>query len=142
MPLTDLLQRSSATQEFKDDVVQYEAHAPAERISVARHSPRVKVLRVIAQLLDAEPTLPIERVHVDATSGCSTFRGVLTAECEGVQRVFDFTWDCAWRAESEGWVDYFGLPDQIRAAREFGYRCFSDWEERESAATAPGARTI
>lgn len=139
MPLQPLLDQSRASADFKADVLAYATHQPAERITVARHAPRVKVLRVITQLLHAEPALAVERVHVDAMSGCSDFRGVLTVACStGVPRVFDFTWDCAWRAEKEGWIDAFGFPDQIRAARECGYQCFSDWEERESAATAPG----
>ena len=42
---------------------------------------------------------------------------------------FSFTWCCRWRAEQEGWKDYFGFPDQIRAAREFGWDCFQRWSE-------------
>ena len=40
-----------------------------------------------------------------------------------------FHWDCKWRALQEGWTDYFGFPDQVRAAREFGHDCFRLWEE-------------
>ena len=49
----------------------------------------------------------------------------------GVQ-VFDFVWDCRWRAEREGYVDYFGFPDQARAAREFDWQCFQVWQRRNS----------
>ena len=51
----------------------------------------------------------------------------LHREMEGERQV-RFHWDCKWRAQQEGWVDYFGFPDQIRAAREFGWRCFERWE--------------
>jgi hypothetical protein len=27
-------------------------------------------------------------------------------------------------------VDYFGFPDQVRAAQEFDWRCFRRWERR------------
>jgi hypothetical protein len=49
---------------------------------------------------------------------------------------FAFTWCCAWRAEQEGWRDCFGFWDQARAAREFGYRCFSRWEAMTPVLTA------
>ena len=42
-----------------------------------------------------------------------------------------FHWDCKWRAQQQGWVDYFGFPDQTRAAREFGFDCFRSWVEEE-----------
>jgi hypothetical protein len=44
-------------------------------------------------------------------------------------RTFAFVWDCAWRAAQEGWVDKRGNPDQVRAAREFGWQCFSVWND-------------
>ena len=128
--LPELLARSSASDEFKADVRAFVAHDPAPRLTAARHSPRVKVLRVVAQLLDTEPQLRVERVHVDASSGCADFRGVATVETDDGIRTFDFVWDCHWRAVQQGWKDCFGLPDQIRAAREFGYQCFQRWSER------------
>jgi hypothetical protein len=93
----------------------------------------VKVLRVLAQLFETAPELEVERVHVDAASGCADFRGVLTVEARSGTRAFDFVWDCHWRAVQEGWTDAFGLPDQIRAAREFGHRCFERWSGRPVA---------
>ena len=139
----ELLARSRATDEFKSDVRAYAAHQPAPRVSATRHAPRVKVLRVIAQLLDTNPDLAVERLHVEAASGCADFRGCLVVDtAAGLRRTFDFVWDCHWRAVQEGWSDAFGLPDQIRAARVFGYQCFEHWEERpqEQRAAAPALR--
>ncbi|HEX8695519.1 MAG TPA: hypothetical protein VF746_24110, partial [Longimicrobium sp.] len=55
-----------------------------------------------------------------------------------------FVWDCKWKAEQHGWHDYFGFPDQGRAAREFGYDCFRAWVEeavklKNIALAGPGA---
>ena len=136
--LPELMARSLASDEFKADVRAYAAHEPASRLTVARHVPRVKVLRVLAQLFETAPELEVERVHVDAASGCADFRGVLTVEARSGTRAFDFVWDCHWRAVQEGWTDAFGLPDQIRAARAFEWRCFAHWRERAAVAeTAP-----
>ena len=128
MELEQLLQRSSATEAFKADVRAFSGHASVGRIGTARHSPRVKILRVIAQLVAAESHLPIDQVHVDAHSGCSDFVGTLTVIADGVEHAFQFAWCCQWRAQEEGWTDCFGFPDQMRAAREFGWRCFERWE--------------
>lgn len=133
MDIEDLLQTSSATAEFKAAVRAYWNHVEVPAIGAVRHAPRVKVQRVLCQLLSAEGDLPIESVVVDATSGCSDFRGTLRVAAGGESKVFNFTWDCQWRAREEGWVDYFGFPDQIRAAREFGWRCFARWESRDVA---------
>jgi hypothetical protein len=90
-------------------------------------APRVKVLRVLTQLLHAEPMLSLERVRIDGVSGCADYRGTVTAiACDG-ERAFTFVWDCSWRAAAEGWLDRHGLPDQARAAREFGWQCFAAW---------------
>jgi hypothetical protein len=128
-----LLDRSLADDAFKADVRAYARHHTVERIAVARHAPHVKVLRVVAQLLDAEPGLRVERVRLDAVSGCCDFCGTLFVYADGVESWFDFVWDCRWRAEVEGWVDRWGSPDQSRAAREFGWRCFSTWTRHTSA---------
>ena len=127
----ELLRQSQATAAFKGDARAFAEHRPAARITLGRHAPRVKVLRVLSQLLAAEPGLAIDRVSVDALSGCSDFRGVLVVhDAEDVARTFEFVWDCQWRALQEGWTDAFGLPDQIRAARAFEWRCFALWHER------------
>jgi hypothetical protein len=115
--ITKFLDASRATAEFKRDVLAFAEHHAVERVHVEPNAPRVKVLRVLAQLLTALPDEPIERVSVAAESGCSDFRGTVTFAAGAAERTFDFVWDCAWRAEQEGWTDYYGYPDQIRAAR-------------------------
>ena len=138
MPIEALIADARATKEFKDDVVRYAQGAPVDRIHTVRHSPRIKVLRLLSQLLTAEPQLEVERVSIDAWSGCSDFRGAVAVTTPDGIRNFRFHWDCSWRAEQEGWYDAFQLPDQIRAAREFGWRCFSRWEEQPTDESAFG----
>lgn len=133
MDLDHILERSGATEAFKTDVRAFAAYQPASHIRSARRDPRVKVVRVLSQLLSAEPELVIEQVALDAHSGCSDFRGSVTVTHAAGTSVFDFNWCCHWRAKEEGWVDYFGMPDQIRAAREFEWRCFQTWERRDVA---------
>ena len=130
-----LLTRSCATDAFKADVVSFASRAEATSITVSRHVPRIKVIRLINQLLHAHPEFAIERLHVDARSGCSDFVGTVVVEGGGEARSFEFSWDCRWRAEQQGWVDAFGFPDQIRAADEFGWNCFQRWQERTQAST-------
>ena len=129
MPIEHLLSATRATDEFKQDVVRFADGGAVERIHTVRHSPRIKVLRLLAQLMSEEPALEVERVSIDAWSGCSDFRGIVTVVTSEGTRRFRFHWDCSWRAEQQGWFDAFQLPDQIRAAREFGWRCFSVWHE-------------
>jgi len=120
---------AGASPEFCDAVKAYASRVDTDRVRTMRTSPRVKVLRVIRQLLERESSLRVERVIVDAMSGCSDFRGTLQVECDGELREFEFVWDCQWRAEQQKWVDAFGFPDQIRAAREFDWDCFSEWHQ-------------
>ena len=131
--MTEIIDRCQATEEFKRELRAYAEHRPTMRISTARPAPRVKVVRVLTQLLHSQPELQVERVTIDAWSGCSDFRGTLVVEVNGEQRAFDFVWDCHWKAVEQGWTDAFGLPDQIRAAREFGWQCFERWQERKTA---------
>ena len=129
MPIEVLISAARATDEFKQDVIRYAQGASVERIHTVRHSPRIKVLRLLAQLLTTESDLEVERVSIDAWSGCSDFRGTIAVTTPDAVRTFRFRWDCSWRAEQEGWFDAFQLPDQIRAAREFGWRCFAEWRD-------------
>lgn len=133
--LLPLLGASRAHPAFKGAVDAYASAGPTNRIIAARRAPRIKVLRVVAQLLHTEPALPIEAVAVDGVSGCCDFRGVVNVVAGGRERSWEFVWDCRWRAEEVGYVDLMGWPDQIRAANEFGYRCFSTWREREAVAS-------
>ena len=127
MELASLLAASLATNAFKADVRAFASQAPAGRIKLARYAPPVKVLRLIAQILDSEPELAIEQISVDARSGCSDFAGIVDVHVAQDVHRFEFTWCCRWRAEQEGWKDYFGFPDQMRAAREYDFRCFAEW---------------
>jgi hypothetical protein len=125
---TKLLTQSCATDRFKTDVLAFSARAETASITFTRAVPRIKVIRLVNQLLHAHPEWAIERVHIDARSGCSDFVGTVTVEGAGESRTFEFAWDCRWRAEQQGWVDVFGFPDQIRAADEFGWNCFHHWK--------------
>lgn len=147
MSLIPLLDRSAATDPLKlalrTLVAQPWGNAQScDALVCRRGMPAVKVERVLTQLLTELPDARIERIEIDARSGCSDFSGHLAVHVGDTVRVFDFVWDCRWRAAEEGWTDHWGEPDQIRAAREFGWRCFSVWSERQSMpgrATALGA---
>lgn len=129
--LQSLLDASGVTPELRADIETYARLGEAGRVVVPRHHPRVKVLRLLAQLLHAERALSIDRVEVEGRSGCSDYSGTLLVHTtDGNTRAFDFTWCCAWRAEQQGWRDGWGLPDQMRAAHEFGWDCFEVWKER------------
>lgn len=125
--LNMLLEKSKATAEFALAVRSVAATGrPCDRIRFSLSLPPVKILRTLCQLLESEPDLVIEAVAIEAVSGCSNFTGTL--DVNGGVRRYAFDWDCRWRAEQLGWRDMFGLPDQARAAREFGYRCFRRFE--------------
>lgn len=124
--LHELLEGSAATDEFKAAVLQFESdHQPNPHVAFLRPAPAVKALRAICGLLEAFPDLPVSKVEISGNSGCSDFRGEMIVNGE---HRFAFVWDCAWKAKEMGWTDYFGEPDQIRAAKTFGYRCFEKFE--------------
>jgi hypothetical protein len=125
-----ILGKSQATEPFKLDVAAFCSGGTAARVTVEGFAPRIKVERLLMQLLSTEADLPITRVVVRGRSGCSDFAGEVKVETMSETRVFDFVWDCRWRAEEQGWIDCFGLPDQMRAAQEFGWRCFQVWTPR------------
>ena len=134
--LAPLLAASRATTAFRSDLEAFAARQPSERISVAGINPRVKVLRTVAQLLHAEPALEVDRLRVQAVSGCADYAGTLDViDAAGVSHTFEFEWNCEWKARQLGYVDGFGFPDQIRAAEEFGWQCFERWA-RIDASTA------
>lgn len=124
--LETLLNASAATDDFKKAVAELKAGKTSDKIAYNPGVPAVKALRAISKLLENEPELAIDSVNVQATSGCSDFIGTL--DVNGGQERFTFVWDCAWRAKEQGYKDHFGYPDQIRAAREFGYQCFEKFE--------------
>ncbi|HUQ81977.1 MAG TPA: hypothetical protein VM076_12585 [Gemmatimonadaceae bacterium] len=135
MPIdTEILARSCACERFKADLVAFSTWSDSPSITLTRNLPRIKVIRLINQLLHAHPEWAVERVRIDGRSGCSDFVGTIVVEGAGESRIIEFAWDCRWRAEQEGWLDAYGFPDQIRAADEFGWNCFQRWEARPIAA--------
>jgi hypothetical protein len=128
--LGDLLAESRASDAFKSDVVRFLESGSAERLRVRGYAPRVKVARLIKHVLASHPDLQIEHLLVEGQSGCSDFVGTARLATSNETRVFDFVWCCRWRAEQEGWTDFFGFPDQMRAAREYDWRCFRVWSEQ------------
>ncbi|MGB9692225.1 MAG: hypothetical protein ACPL7D_08650 [Candidatus Sumerlaeaceae bacterium] len=126
--IEELLSQSSATPEFTAAVKMVaKTGVSNELVQFSPQLPAVKILRVISQLLECELALAVRRVRIEGFSGCSNFVGKLSVN-DG-ETVYDFDWDCRWRAEEEGWFDAFGFPDQGRAARTFGYRCFRRFEK-------------
>ena len=134
-----MIARSRASDDFKRDLRAFVRGGRAARIETSPFAPPVKVLRVLTQLLHTEPDLAVERVRVSGQSGCSDFVGTAIVEAHGARRVFDFTWCCRWRAIQEGWTDAFGMPDQIRAAHAFEWRCFERWTERAAGGVTTSA---
>ena len=138
--LETLLARSRADERFKADVRLLFTRGEAPRIRIDSYIPRVKVQRLLKQMLANEPDLPVDGVAVSGASGCSDFVGTLEARARSATHVFDFGWCCRWRAQQEGWTDYFGFPDQIRAAQEFDWRCFHTWRKRIARDEGQGTR--
>ncbi|MEP6733088.1 MAG: hypothetical protein ABJE10_20770 [bacterium] len=127
--LLPYLDAAAAHPDFKRELLEYVKGGDAPRIQLTGYAPRVKVERVLTQLLHTQPNLSVERVRVAARSGCSDFSGEIVAvTSDSVEHRFSFTWCCSWKAQQEGWKDCFGFWDQARAAREFGWRCFRRWE--------------
>jgi molybdopterin-guanine dinucleotide biosynthesis protein len=130
--LDSILEKSAATPEFKAAVRDLTKGARSgERVAFNPVSPPVKVLRAISKLLSHYSEIEVDRVIVEGFSGCSDYVGKIEVlEIQSDQKhVFEFVWDCKWRAQQEGWTDDFGLPDQMRAARMFGWDCFKKWEK-------------
>jgi hypothetical protein len=126
--LLPYLEAAAAHPELKREVLQYISGAESSRIEIEGYAPRVKVERVLTKLFRSHPELPIEKIRVRARSGCSDFVGELVVSDGDKEHTFTFEWCCAWKAEEQGWRDYFGFWDQARAAREFGWNCFRRWE--------------
>ena len=141
MHLTHILDESAATSEFKTAVLSVKERVRTSLVTSARPVPHVKIVRLLTHLLETERDLAITAVRIHADSGCSDLTGVIDVACIDGARRFAFAWDCAWRAQEMGWTDCFGLPDQMRAAREYDWRCFKSWQavdesRSESFATA------
>ena len=128
--LAELLTESKASEPFKSDIIRFLETGKAERLEIRGFAPRVKVTRLLKHVLASHPELDIEQVAVNGQSGCSDFVGTVVVATASETKVFEFVWCCRWRAEEQGWTDYFGFPDQIRAAREYDWRCFRVWKEQ------------
>jgi hypothetical protein len=126
--LEQILLKSSAAETFKKAVRRFCEHGGADGIHIEGFAPQVKVRRLLAHMLATEPHLPIERISLRGRSGCSDFVGTVQVQTKTSTMVYEFVWDCRWRAEKEGWTDCFGFPDQMRAAREYDWQCFERWE--------------
>ena len=137
-----ILGKSQATDSFKGDVAAFCSGRVVPRVTIEGFAPRIKVQRLLMQLLSSEASLPITRVVVRGRSGCSDFAGEVKVETISETHVFDFVWDCRWRAEVEGWTDCFGLPDQMRAAQEFGWQCFQVWAPRSAVEELSESRGV
>jgi hypothetical protein len=129
-PIGALLENSAATDEFKAAVIQVKGGRSSPLIVHNYAVPPVKAVRAICKLLEEAPDFEVKNVNIQGASGCSDFEGTL--EVNGGERRYYFTWDCAWRAKQEGFVDSWGSPDQIRAAQQFGYQCFKKFELEQS----------
>lgn len=126
--LQDLLNRSKATDEFKDAVRNFiDTPTPNSVIRYAVGMPGLKILRTIMKLLEMRPDLEIEAVAITARSGCADFVG--TIEVQPGTRKFAFVWNCQWRARENEIQNAWGMPDQIKAANDFGYQCFQSFGE-------------
>jgi hypothetical protein len=130
MEFEAILAHSAADENFKEAVRGYQRGVGCEQIHIEGHAPNVKVQRLLVHLLATESGLPIESISLRGRSGCSDFVGTVSVRTPTETRQYDFVWDCRWRAEEHGWTDSFGLPDQVRAAREFDWRCFRRWQAR------------
>lgn len=126
--LPELLTESRAADAFKSDVIRFLETGRAERLEIRGYAPRVKITRLLKHVLASHPELDIQHLSVNGQSGCSDFAGTVEVATSTERKTFEFVWCCRWRAEEEGWVDYFGFPDQMRAAREFDWRCFKVWQ--------------
>lgn len=129
--LEQLLAASRAADAFKNDVRSFYSNGDAGRIAAKGGIPHVKIGRLLKHVLASAPELPIEQLSLRGYSGCSDFGGIVEIQTASGAHTYEFHWDCRWRAQEEGWVDYFGFPDQIRAAREFDWRCFRVWRSKE-----------
>jgi hypothetical protein len=125
-PIETLLENSAATEEFKAAVNQVKSGRASALIVHNYAIPPVKAIRAICKLLEEAPDFEVKNVNIQGSSGCSDFEGTL--DVNAGERRYYFAWDCAWRAKQEGFVDSWGAPDQIRAAQQFGYQCFKQFE--------------
>jgi hypothetical protein len=137
MTILEYLERSAATDSFRAALADFvRTGRSGDTIRFGYGCPPVKVERTITKVLEEYPGFPLESIEVDGASGCEFFRGTAILRGAGEERRVRFWWDCKWRAQQEGWTDWFGFPDQTRAAREFGHDCFRQFAEEPALETA------
>jgi hypothetical protein len=133
MKLIEFLEESAVSPSLRDAVRHFAVTGrAAESLSFPPNAPGVKVERTLTKLLEEYPDLPIERVEISGHSGCEFFRGEISVRSAQQALRIRFEWNCKWKATEMGWFDYFGFPDQTRAAREFEHDCFRAWEQVQS----------
>lgn len=126
--LQELLSQSQATPAFKDMLEDFIVKPqPGNRIDYPLGTPAIKIVRTIMKLLEEHPEIAFDSVYIDGRSGCSTFAGEISVQPQ--KRKFNFVWDCQWRAQESGLTNAWGMPDQVKAAQDFGYQCFQKFEE-------------
>jgi hypothetical protein len=134
MPLIQFLEASAAVPAFRQAVRAFAATSQSnDLITFPRYAPAIKVERTLTKILESYPDLPIESVAIDGRSGCEFFRGEAIIRTSTDERRVYFHWDCRWKALQLGWTDYWGYPDQVRAAQELGYDCFRGWTDSVAA---------
>ena len=124
--LKTLLENSQASGAFKTAIQGLSDGTDSELIKYSSGSPKVKVQRVLMKLLEVFPDEKITEVDIRGASSCSGYAGTLTFGPN--QTNIAFNWDCEWKADQEGFKTWYGAPDQIKAARQFGYQCFEKFE--------------
>jgi len=124
--LKTLLENSEASDAFKNAVQDFADGKESQLIKYSLGSPKVKVQRVLMKLLEVYPDEKITEVNIQGSSSCSEYVGTLNFGPNKTK--ISFNWDCEWRAKQEGFITWYGAPDQIKAASQFGYQCFEKFE--------------
>ncbi len=125
--LKTLLESSKASDAFKNAIQDFANGKESNLIKYSPGSPKVKVQRVLMKLLESYPDEQITEVYIQGASSCSGYIGTLTFGPR--QTKISFNWDCEWKAKQEGFKTWYGAPDQLKAANQFGYQCFERFTE-------------
>ena len=124
--LKTLLEDCKASDAFKRAVRAFADGKESQLIQYSPRSPKVKVERVLMKLLEAYPDEQITEVNIQGSSSCSGYMGTLNFGAN--QTKIYFSWDCEWKAKQEGLITWYGAPDQIKTASQFGYQGFEKFD--------------